>query len=615
VDDSVKRALVAIPGGRHLLYVAGGRSPVPRTRLAPGTVAVPPAAIGVHDLGTGTTRYFTGSAPAVSADGSTVAFIGRAGTDFTLNVLALGQGAPAVVLRTPDSLAAPSLSPSGRRVAYQRMSTYDWEIFVAGRDGVGETRVTREVQHDVLPRFLDENRLIAMTGEARDRRSHLYDLSAGTRTRLFHNNTVRTIAPEYAWVPSPDGNRLLIVAERDGDTVSPERDLSLVDLTRRVSRSALTARLRNSLAGERALREHGERIFRPIAAEVRARVAEVSVPRIIGYEQALFDFGSKHITKPGNLAARGFLFEQYRAFGYEPVLQEFGAGPIRTANVVATLRGTTNPELVYVVGSHFDSRAEGPGADDNGSGTAALLEAARVLRAHPLPATVVFASFTGEEAGLLGSREFVRRAGAEGWKVAGALNNDMLGWTNDGRLDNTIRYSNDGIRDVQHGAAMGFTRMITYDARYYKSTDAAAFFEAWGDIVGGIGSYPVLGNPHYHQPHDRLEFENHELIAEAARTTVASVMLLASSPSRIRGLTAIRTSAGPVELSWTPSPERGVRGYVVLVRPPGGRATRTLRTTAAGLRVGGLQRGDRVAVKAIDERGLEGWDWADIAVP
>ena len=63
---------------------------------------------------------------------------------------------------------------------------------------------------------------------------------------------------------------------------------------------------------------------------------------------------------------------------------------------------------------------------------------------------------------------------ADSLKLVGALNNDMLGWANDHRLDNTIRYSNPGIRDIQHAAAAQFSAMITYDALYYKSTDAAA---------------------------------------------------------------------------------------------------------------------------------------------
>ena len=112
----------------------------------------------------------------------------------------------------------------------------------------------------------------------------------------------------------------------------------------------------------------------------------------------------------------------------------------------------------------------------------------------------------------------------------------MIGWANDHRLDNTIRYSNPGIRDVQHAAAMQFSNLITYDALYYKSTDAHAYYEAYGDIVGGIGSYPVLGNPHYHQPHDLLETINHQLVTEVAKTTAATLMLLASSPSRLADL-------------------------------------------------------------------------------
>ena len=246
------------------------------------------------------------------------------------------------------------------------------------------------------------------------------------------------------------------------------------------------------------------------------------------------------------------------------------ARPGTTANVIATLTGTENPDLVYVVSSHYDSALVSPGADDDSSGTAVLLETARLLAGHPQPATIVFASFTGEEAGLFGSREFVRRAVADKLHIVGALNNDMVGWANDERLDDTIRYSNAGIRDVQHAAAIQFSKLITYDAHYYKNTDAAAYYEAYGDIVGGIGSYPVLGSPHYHQPHDLLETINHQLVTEVARTTVASVMLLASSPSRIEGLEVTSFSNGTATIAWKPSLERSVTGYLVKWGPGGG---------------------------------------------
>ena len=350
---------------------------------------------------------------------------------------------------------------------------------------------------------------------------------------------MRTIAPEYDWVASPDGTKVLIVAERDGDTVSPERGVYLIDLSAKVTRDELRARLQTTSRPSTrcAPRASGSSRRSPLTSARSS--SEASVGRIYGYEKALFDFDSKHITRPGNKLASSYLFDTYKSFGYEPEYQWFAAHEAaggQTANVIATLKGTVNPELVYVVSSHYDSVAVGPGADDDTSGTAALLETARILARHPQPATIVFASFTGEEAGLLGSREFVRRAVADKMQIVGALNNDMIGWANDHRLDNTIRYSNPGIRDIQHAAAMQFTNLITYDALYYKSTDAAAYYEAYGDIVGGIGSYPVLGNPHYHQSHDLLETINHQLITEVAKTTAATLMLLASSPSRLTGL-------------------------------------------------------------------------------
>jgi hypothetical protein len=250
------------------------------------------------------------------------------------------------------------------------------------------------------------------------------------------------------------------------------------------------------------------------------------------------------------------------------------------------------------VSSHYDSVAIGPGADDDASGTAALLETARILACHPMPATIVFASFTGEEAGLLGSREFVRRALEGKVKIVGALNNDMIGWANDHRLDNTIRYSNRGIRDVQHAAAMEFSRLITYDALYYKSTDAASYYDAYGDIVGGIGSYPVLGNPHYHQSHDLLDGINHELVTEVAKTTAATIMLLASSPSRITNLRA-SASGGGAAFTWTPSPEAGITGYIVSWGPED--AAKTLRVTQPKAAVPGVTAGTEVRVKG-DQR-------------
>ena len=154
-----------------------------------------------------------------------------------------------------------------------------------------------------------------------------------------------------------------------------------MDLAHTVTREDVRARVAANLAAEEALRAKGARLYAPIAESVKAMVAEASVARIYGYEKALFDFDSKHISQPGNKLASAYLFETYKSFGYAPEFQWFERANAlggQTANVVATLKGTVNPELIYVVSSHYDSVAIGPGADDDSSGTAALLETARM---------------------------------------------------------------------------------------------------------------------------------------------------------------------------------------------------------------------------------------------
>ena len=231
-------------------------------------------------------------------------------------------------------------------------------------------------------------------------------------------------------------------------------------------------------------------------------------------------------------------------------------------------------------------------------------------------ATIKFAFFTGEEAGLLGSREFVRRAVRDGEHIVGALNNDMLGWANNGRLDNTIRYSNEGIRDVQHAAAFLFSGLITYDAKYYKSTDAHAYYEEYGDIVGGIGSYPVLGNPHYHQATDELATINQDLIRETTKTNIASIALLAASPSRLTGLRVHQErGGGGTIVQWNPSVESSVSSYTVAYGPVDDPMRYTVRVGEPEVMINLPDRPLVLAVRAVNQRGLASWDWARTTVP
>ena len=567
----------------------------------------------IQDLRTGQVQTQAGTQVTAAANGSAVAFVRQDSTGNVITVMRFGATPSTTdVVRRREQVQAPALSPSGARLAYQSMPREDWELYVVDIEAKTEKRITREIQHDLTPRFVDENRVLALIGEARHRRSYLYDVNTLERTRVFHNNTIRTVVPEYEWTLSPDRTKLLVVADRDGNTVSTERGVYVTDLTRKVSVADVRARVQAQIAAEDALRAKGRSLFQAIEQPVRAAVADVSTDRVYRYSYDLYQFDSKFVTQPGNAKAIEYITAKLRAWGYEPEVQTFEARGARTANVIAKLVGTVHPDVLYTVSSHFDSVERGPGADDDTSGTAALLEAARVLATRPQPATIHFAFFTGEEAGLLGSREYVRRAVERSDKLVGALNNDMIGFANDQRLDNTIRYSNDGIRDIQHAAAFLFTNLITYDAKYYRSTDAAAYYEAYGDIVGGIGSYPILGNPHYHQTHDQLETINHQLVAEVSKTTVATLIKLTNVPSRPKNVQVGSRTGANVQLTWEALPEKNVTGYTVVVRGANGQQKSTVNVTTASARVA-TAAGDTIEVWGRAGTAMS-WDAARVVV-
>jgi hypothetical protein len=109
--------------------------------------------------------------------------------------------------------------------------------------------------------------------------------------------------------------------------------------------------------------------------------------------------------------------------------------PTKIIDVLAIQRGTVDPNRVVIISGHIDSRVtdvmdftkDAPGANDDGSGTAAVIEAARVLSRHKFPYTIVYAVLSGEEQGLYGGKVLADHAKAQGWEVLANLNNDIIG--------------------------------------------------------------------------------------------------------------------------------------------------------------------------------------------
>jgi hypothetical protein len=599
-----------LPDGEMIVFNSYSSSPFPTPAGADRYSFDTPNSIILHHLQNGPVNQWEGQAPVISKSGNRLAFLKPGDRENSIYSVEISEnaGEATEMVSSSDPIQHPALSPDGSKLAYMLREGISWDIHMVHTEDGSHERLSFDIQHELFPHFLNNDQVLGMMGEARHRRSHMYDVNTKEFYRLFHNNSVRTVSMENDWEPSSDGNYLLIVAQRSGNTIAPEQGVYLVRIGDRISKEVLIERLQENLESEQQLLAKAEEMYAPIFDQVKAATEEVNITRLYHYQKSLYDFGSKHMTMPGNQKASEYIYETLKSFGYEPELQWFNpAGDIQTANVIARLEGTKHPEVVYILSSHFDSVQRSPGADDNTSGTSVLLEVARVLAENPQPATIIFASLTAEESGLLGAREFVRVAEEEGLRAAGVVNNDMMGWTRHHRLDNTIRFSNYGIRDVQHSGAILFTDLITYDSRYYRNTDAHVFFDAYGDVIGGIGSYPILGNPNYHQTTDRLETINHRLVKEVSRSTTATLMMLANAPSKVTGLDVSEGRGNRANVSWHRSPENDIDHYRVrYTDSTGTEHIEQTNGTDITLRRADLSR--PISVVAVNDRGIEGWD-------
>ena len=208
---------------------------------------------------------------------------------------------------------------------------------------------------------------------------------------------------------------------------------------------------------------------------------EVSEARLRGYIEKMVSFGTRSTisdqTSPvrGIGAARKWVESEFRAIGEAcgsclehalPSDTVTGARypqPTLVVDVVAIQRGTTEPNRVIIIQGHLDSRNstnenitdDAPGANDDASGVAAVIESARILSKQKFAATIVYAALSGEEQGLSGGTILAAYAKKQGWQVEAVLNNDIVGNSRglNGKIDDkTVRVFSEGVRATETNA-------------------------------------------------------------------------------------------------------------------------------------------------------------------
>ena len=213
----------------------------------------------------------------------------------------------------------------------------------------------------------------------------------------------------------------------------------------------------------------------PAPAPLRTIANQVSEQRLRATVERLVGFGTRHtLSRPGT-ATRGIgaaLDWTQAEFGRisqacggcltivrpgDTVTNRRIPTPTLVEDVVAIQRGTGDPNRVIIITGHIDSRvtdpqnatSDAPGANDDGSGTAAVLEAARVLSRYRFAGTIIYGVLSGEEQGLNGGKILADYARAQGWQVEANLNNDIVGSScgSDGVCDNAhVRIFSEGLR-------------------------------------------------------------------------------------------------------------------------------------------------------------------------
>ncbi len=366
-----------------------------------------------------------------------------------------------------------------------------------------------------------------------------------------------------------------------------------------------------------------------IVAEINPRNIEATIRKLVS-------FGTRNTLSEQNNpnrgvgAARDWLFGEFQKAAaqsggrmtvekqtFEQAKAARVPEPTMLTNIVATLRGTQaeSANRVYVVSGHYDSmctsptdaKCDAPGANDDASGTAAVLEMARVMSKYKFDATIVFMTVAGEEQGLLGSTYFAEQAKKNNMNIEGMFTNDIIGSSLGGNGvhdPHTVRVFSEGVPSNETQQDATTRRSVGGEndspsrqlARFIKDAGEryVASMKVWliyrrdrysrgGDHIPFLErGYPAVRftepNENYHHQHQNVRIENgiqygdlpqfddFNFIADVARVNGAALAVLASAPARPKNVTVVSALSNDTELGWDANKEGDVAGYEIVWR-------------------------------------------------
>jgi len=324
------------------------------------------------------------------------------------------------------------------------------------------------------------------------------------------------------------------------------------------------------------------RLRRRAAELIPQFVSLVSKANLTKNIQDLQDFRTRYASTAACEYAGTFLFEHFSSLpgletSYDPFLF---AGTRTTRNIVAVLPGKSNADRSVILCAHYDSTSNqpttnAPGADDNASGTAAVMEIARVLSSYAFDFSLKFICFSAEEWGLYGSKHYAQKAKAAGETIIGVVNMDMIGYEDvpSEDIDIIVNPASDWLGARYLSAAERYAPLPTLKIvnASFRGSDHSPFWDQGYHALCGIEDAGVP-NPHYHKTTDTLSTLNMDFVTSVTRASLAlgaelaqpvvSLSAPAGLTARSQVLTSLFSNAKTVFLDWRTTSDQAV-GYNV----------------------------------------------------